>query len=243
MLQELDDDQIADFLTRWHRGAYEDARAGEAKRELLARAIADSAAIRQLAGNPLLLTMMAILNRTQDLPRDRAELYEQCARLLLHQWKVDVAFSSYPELANASLDFKDKRNLLLRVARAMQTSERGLAGNLIDEHSLETHAGGWAEGHPKSRADRAARALIEQLRGRNFMLCSVGGRSYAFVHRTFLEYFCAVEIRERFQTDQTLTLEQLKVEIFGHWADESWHEVLCLLAGMIAPRFVAQILE
>jgi len=43
--------------------------------------------------------------------------------------------------------------------------------------------------------------------------------------------------------DQTLTLEQLKKEIFGRWADESWHEVLCLLAGMIAPRFVAQILE
>jgi hypothetical protein len=46
-----------------------------------------------------------------------------------------------PELANASLDFKDKRNLLLPVARAMQTSERGLAGNLIDERSLEDHAG------------------------------------------------------------------------------------------------------
>jgi predicted NACHT family NTPase len=75
------------------------------------------------------------------------------------------------------------------------------------------------------------------------MLCSVGGYSYAFVHRTFLEYFCAVEIRERFQTDQTLSFEQLKTETFGHWADESWHEVLCLLAGMIAPRLVAQILE
>ena len=52
-----------------------------------------------------------------------------------------------------------------------------------------------------------------------------------------------MEIRERFQTDQTLTLEQLKSEIFGHWADETWHEVLCLLGGMIAPRFVAEILE
>jgi predicted NACHT family NTPase len=96
---------------------------------------------------------------------------------------------------------------------------------------------------PNLRPDRAARALIEQLRGRNFMLCSVGGRSYAFVHRTFLEYFCALEIRERFQTDQTLTVGQLKMEIFAHWADESWQEVLCLLAGMIAPRFVAEVLE
>ncbi len=242
MLQELDDAQIADFLARWHRAAYEEPVRGETKRALLARGIADSAAIRQLAGNPLLLTMMAILNRTQDLPRDRGELYEQCSRLLLHQWKVEAAFSSYPELTNASLDFKDKRGLLLLVARSMQSSESGLAGNLIDAASLEATLRVGLKDIPNLRADRAARALIEQLRGRNFMLSYVGGNSYAFVHRTFLEYFCAVEIRERFHA-QTLTSEQLKTEIFGHWADETWHEVLCLLAGMVAAPLVAEILE
>jgi HEAT repeat protein len=242
MLQELDEAQIADFLARWHRAAYEEPARAETKRALLARGIADSVAIRQLAGNPLLLTMMAILNRTQDLPRDRAELYEQCSRLLLHQWKVDSVFSSYPELANASLDFKDKRGLLLRVARSMQSSERGLAGNLIDAATLEATLQAGLKDIPNLRADRAARALIEQLRGRNFMLCFVGGNSYAFVHRTFLEYFCAVEICERFHA-QKLTKEKLKTEIFSHWADETWHEVLCLLAGMIPGQFVAEILK
>jgi len=243
MLQELDEEQIADFLTRWHRAAYEDSGQAETKRALLANAIDQSPAIRQLAGNPLLLTMMAILNRTQDLPRDRAELYEQCARLLLHQWKIDTAFAPDPELAKASLDYKDKRNLLLSVARAMRSSEHGLAGNLIDEDTLERTLAEGLTGMPNIRPERAARALIEQLRGRNFMLCSVGGRSYAFVHRTFLEYFCAVEIREQFQTEQSLTLDQLKTDIFVHWADETWHEVLSLLAGMVAPKFLREILE
>ena len=243
MLQDLDEEQLADFLARWHRAAYEEGGKGEAKRALLVEAIENSSAIRQLAGNPLLLTMMAILNRTQDLPRDRAELYEQCARLLLHQWKVDVAFAPDPELSKASLDYKDKRGLLLHVARAMQVSERGLAGNLIDESALESTLADGLKGVPNLRPDRAARALIEQLRGRNFMLCSVGGHSYAFVHRTFLEYFCATEIRDRFQTEQSLSLDQLKLEIFGHWADETWHEVLSLLAGMLAPKFLREILE
>jgi predicted NACHT family NTPase len=49
MLQELDEPQTADFLTRWHRGAYGDPAQGEAKRSMLARAIEDSTAIRQLA--------------------------------------------------------------------------------------------------------------------------------------------------------------------------------------------------
>jgi predicted NACHT family NTPase len=162
MLQELDDPQIEDFLNRWHRGAYEETHQGETKRELLARAIVDSVAIRQLAGNPLLLTMMAILNRTQDLPRDRTELYEQCARLLLHQWKVELALDQ--ELAKASLDFKDKRNLLLRVARAMQTSERGLTGNLIDENTLERTLTDGLKGIPNLGAVRQA-AVQELARG------------------------------------------------------------------------------
>ena len=184
--------------------------------------------------------MMAILNRTQDLPRDRAGLYEQCARLLLHQWKVEVAFAPDPELSKASLDFKDKRGLLLRIARAMQSSDHGLAGNLIHEDELEQTLAEGLKDMPNLRPDRAARALIEQLRGRNFMLCSIGGRSYAFVHRTFLEYFCAAEICEQFQTEQTITLEDLKRQVFGHWPDETWHEVLRLLSGLLAPRFVAR---
>src|SRR5262249_21050595 len=186
---------------------------------------------------------MAILNRTQDLPRDRAELYRQCARLLLHQWKVEAAFATDPELAKASLDFQDKRDLLLQVARAMQSSERGLAGNLISEALLEETLTVALTGVPDLRPGRAARALIEQLRGRNFMLCSAGGRSYAFVHRTFLEYFAAAEIAERFQRAQSLTIEQLKADIFGHWNDETWHEVLGLLAGMLDARFVGECLE
>lgn len=243
MLQDLDEEQIRTFLQRWHSAAYEDPVNGENKRLLLERAISDSSSIRQLAGNPLLLTMMAVLNRTQDLPRDRAELYEQCARLLLHQWKIEVAFQTDPDLANASLDFKDKRGLLLRVAREMHSGGRGLAGNLIDEETLESTLAAGLNEIRVSLPARAARSLIDQLRGRNFMLCFMGGHSYAFVHRTFLEYFCAAEIRERFEKERSLTLDQLKVDIYGHWRDETWHEVLCLLAGMISAKFVEQVIQ
>jgi predicted NACHT family NTPase len=75
------------------------------------------------------------------------------------------------------------------------------------------------------------------------MLCFMGSGNYAFVHRTFLEYFCAEAIVDRFQVEQTLTLDQLKTEIFGHWPDETWHEVLRLVAGQLAPKFVKEILE
>jgi len=131
----------------------------------------------------------------------------------------------------------------MRVARAMHSSPQGLAANLIGERELEACLQERLTGVPNLRPDRAARALIKQLRGRNFMICSVGANAYAFVHRTFLEFFCAAEIRERFEAEQSLTLDDLKRDIFGHWNDETWHEVLRLLAGMISPQFVGEILE
>jgi hypothetical protein len=98
-----------------------------------------------------------------------------------------------------------------------------------------------------SQARTVARLLIEQLRSRNFILCYLGADSYAFVHRTFLEYFCACEFVERFGKrglEGGLTLEELKTEVFGkHWQDESWHEVLRLIAGMIDTSFAGQIID
>jgi predicted NACHT family NTPase len=187
--------------------------------------------------------MMAILNRTQELPRDRAELYHQCARLLLHQWKTDLATASDPEPEVARLDDTDKQNLLQRLAWSLQAGPDGLAGNIIEEAHLEQTLSEGLRGLSCTRPDRAVRALIGQLRGRNFMLSFVGSGRHAFVHRTFLEYFCALAVRDQFQVQHTLTLEQLKGEIFGHWQDETWHEVLTLLAGMIAPRFLKEVLE
>jgi len=248
MLQELDKEQRELFLRCWHQLAYDDESKGERKRASLLQAIQQSPAIQQLAGNPLLLTLMAILNRSQELPRDRAELYSQCARLLLHQWKTELAFEATPELADAHLDGKDKLGLMKRIAWTLQAGADGAAGNLvnlIEENQLERTLSEGLEdmGIPGLRPDRAARALIEQLRGRNFMLCFMGGGNYAFMHRAFLEYFCAEAIVDRFQVEQTLTIDALKTEIFGHWPDETWHEVLRLVASRLAPKFVKEILD
>jgi predicted NACHT family NTPase len=88
--------------------------------------------------------------------------------------------------------------------------------------------------------------MVEQLRDRNFILCFLGGYNedyYAFVHRTFLEYFCAWEFVWQFKELKTLELDDL-IQIFReHWRDESWHEVLRLMAGMLNAKFTGEILE
>jgi GTPase SAR1 family protein len=244
MLQDLDSAQIQDFIYRWHELTFIDEADKVRKRERLQRGIETSKAITELAGNPLLLTMMAILNRNQELPRDRAELYNQASRVLLYQWDVERALLEDKRLDPKTIDYKDKQAMLRQVAYYIQTDEKGLAGNLISTGDLEKILTNYLKSIEVSSAREAARLMINQLRTRNFMLCFSGADYYAFVHRTFLEYFCAWEFVWQFKETQMLTLQELKNEVFGkHWQDESWHAVLYLIAGMIEPKFVSSIIE
>ncbi|AVH61959.1 HEAT repeat domain-containing protein [Nostoc sp. 'Peltigera membranacea cyanobiont' N6] len=244
ILQDLDSEQIQDFIYRWHELTFTDAVDKVRKRERLQRGIAASKSIAELAGNPLLLTMMAILNRNQELPRDRATLYDQASRVLLHQWDVERALTEDKRLDPKTIDYKDKQAMLRQVAYLMQTGEKGLAGNLINENDLVKVLTDYLKTIEFDKPREAARVMINQLRTRNFMLCFLGADYYAFMHRTFLEYFCAWEFVWQFKETQTLSIEELKNEVFGkHWQDESWHEVLLLIAGMIEPKFVGEILD
>ncbi|NEQ70380.1 MAG: NTPase, partial [Symploca sp. SIO2D2] len=244
LLQDLESEQVQDFIYRWHKLTFTDEADKERKQERLQRAIDTSKAIGELAGNPLLLTMMAILNRNQELPRDRPELYNQASRVLLHQWDVERKLLEDPRVDAVTIDYKDKQAMLRQIAYFMQAADKGLAGNLIRGEDLDRILIGYLKSIEVSNPRTVARLLIEQLRGRNFILCFLGGDSYGFVHRTFLEYFCAWEYVWQFKETQTLSIEELKTEVFGkHWQDESWHEVLRLIAGMIDTRFTGQIID
>ncbi|MGB3760489.1 MAG: NACHT domain-containing protein, partial [Rivularia sp. (in: cyanobacteria)] len=243
MIQDLETEQIQDFIYRWHELTFSDEADKIRKKERLQKGIDNSKAIRELAGNPLLLTMMAILNRNQELPRDRAELYNQSSRVLLHQWDVERTLIEDKRLDPKTIDYKDKQAMLRQVAYFMQTSEKGLAGNLIKERDLERILKDYLKTIEVDKPREAAKLMINQLRTRNFMLCYLGADYYGFVHRTFLEYFCAWEFVWQFKETQTLSIDRLKTEVFGNWGDGYWHEVLRLIAGMIEPKFVGQIID
>jgi predicted NACHT family NTPase len=244
MLQDLEENQIQDFITRWHDLTFTDQADKQRKRERLQRAIDTSKAIRELAGNPLLLTMMAILNRNQELPRDRPELYNQASRVLLHQWDVERALVEHQQLEIQTIDYKDKQAMLRQVAYQMQAAEKGLAGNLIAADELEGILNKYLQTLDINDSRAVARVMIKQLRERNFILCFMGADYYAFVHRTFLEYFCAWEYVWQFEKERTISLEELKTKVFGkHWQDEFWHEVLRLIVGMIEPKLAGEIID
>ena len=244
-LQDLEIGQIADFLSGWYALALHDRPADAAQRkDRLLTAIEDSRSIGEMAGNPLLLTILAIIGRHQELPRDRWKVYDYAATVLVERWEVNRHLHD-ERLPIGFVSEDDKKELLRRVALRMQTGTSHDGGNYLTAEELRQEFEGYLQARfRRDPADAAmiAQAMIRQFRERNFILSRYGGELYGFVHRAFLEFFCAEAFRWQFEKDRIIDLEYLKLEVFGrHWSDASWREVLRLIAGTMRERWIGQI--
>ncbi|EDN70327.1 signal transduction protein with Nacht domain [Beggiatoa sp. PS] len=248
-LQDFEPDQIKTFARGWFDLVFRDnPEEATSRYQRIETALQNSPAIKQLAGNPLLLSMIAIIAKHQDLPQERAKLYEHATKVLCHHW--DVIGHKIP-VAETPADFMredDKLELLRRIAWRMQANAKGLAGNFILSDDLHDEIADYLRTRwqlSETEIGRISHAMIAQLRERNFILCLYGAQVYGFVHRAFLEYFCAAEIVHRFKKQQkTLSFEQLKTDVFlAHFRDGNWQEVLRLICGMIEPCFTGQLVE
>jgi energy-coupling factor transporter ATP-binding protein EcfA2 len=245
-LQDLDEKQVNEFVRQWYTITL-GGKTGEAEArvERIRQSFQASSSIRQLAGNPMLLTIMAIIGKHQDLPRERWKLYDHAAGVLVQHWDVKKHLAD-KKLGNDLMDEEDKKELLRRLAYAMQRGDGGLAGNyihaedlqfLFEEYLRERYA------FDPARAKITAREMIAQFRARNFILSFYGANVYGFVHRAFLEFFCADAIRLRFEKTKELPLSGLIAVFDEHWREKEWQEVLRLICGMIGEEFVAALIE
>jgi hypothetical protein len=233
-LQDFDDSRISEFIHKFYSATVSDINEKEGLIARLIIAIGESNAIRELAGNPLLLTMMVLLNRRKHLPRERLRLYEACAELLVEGWDAarHLTQSQY-------LTLDDKFEILQTVAFEMQQERDGLAGNMISESRLKTILVAALRDRNVTSPKLAAQKIVEALGQRDFMLCSTGDEQFAFVHRTYLEFFCAREYMGRLANahgkDELITLFRER------WPDDAWHEVLRLICAMAGPDLAAEL--
>lgn len=244
-LQDLDQARIATFVRRWYAIACQGNTAEAARLERrLADAIRDSAAVRELAGNPMLLTILAIIGRRQALPRDRASVYDHAVTVLVEQWDPSKFLVSDPVEGLSYLQRADRMEMLRLIARKLQHSAAGLQGNFISGADLMAEFVAFLRQRDPvnvthGQASAAAERMLRQFHDRNFILSRFGGEVYGFVHRSFLEYLTAADIVHRFNRERSISEEELIEGYFGRRCREpAWHEVLQLTAGMLDERFV-----
>ena len=248
MLQDLDTEQIGAFTDRWFALAHpEDPGQARKLTERVTSAVDASPSVRELAGNPLILTILAIIGRRRELPRDRRTVYEHAVDVLVEHWDPSKYLKDRRvEEHLPYLAAEDKRELLRLIARQMQEGHGGVSGNHIagpdliksfEEYLKDRYA------LAPDRAATAARVMLDQFRHRNFILSRFGGEIYGFVHRTFLEYLTATDLAHRFNQERSLSEEDLQNLFAGKVHDPTWHEILLLLVGLLDERFVAGVID
>lgn len=226
---------IRNFAGRWYRHYTLEGTSRTA--EGLVQRIAESPRLLDLAGNPMLLTMMAVIYKDRDLPTERWRLYQRCAETLLEDWDLGKGIKNDDFNLAVAIRTSQKSEMLQRVAMYMlDHAQAGSELNAIAYAPLQKMLAGYlTEKYQRSEGDAEAIAvdILKHLMERTYVLAGVGERIFGFVHRTFMEYFAACRCLAEFNA-RSADFGWLKNEIFGaHWQDPAWEEVLLLLIAML----------
>lgn len=228
-------DDIEQFLGNWHRliavgqlgeGESTLAYASEQTRHLL-QAIDSNPRIRDLAINPLLLTVIAMVHRDRvKLPDRRAELYAEAIDVLLGKWEEAKGVQESPILSDGQpFDTGDRRLLLQDLA--LHLHERKQKDIEIADLRCFLRARFKElvrEAHTVERVIDRFLAMIEERTG---LLVARGEGVYAFSHLTFQEYLAALGVGAR-DDYVAYTLQRAP--------DPWWREVILLEAGYLSTQ-------
>lgn len=234
----LDDAQIDDFVGRWyaHQISANPKEASE-QAESLRAAVRRTPSVRRLAGNPLLLTLMAFIHHgLRRLPRDRGELYEKCIEMLLKTWQ-DAKRGDGETARSAeglTLSVPTQKDYLAHLAFFAQHQNR--SGEDEEARGLLSRrdAIGALTSRHLSRARRERPALtdleardemerfLDHVCDQTGLLLDRGNEQISFIHLSFQEYLAAWV----FLCDDELPHGPgFFVE---HLGDPAWEEVLLL---------------
>jgi DNA replication protein DnaC len=226
----LRDFEMADveaFLQSWYRNVeiavagemyiQKAIEGGEKKYKDLIDIIRGSKNLKELAVNPLLLTIIAIVHRTRTvLPRDRHKLYEECLKVIIELWnlanrKLDVSFSFENSMAHLS-----------KVAVQLMKTNR----KEMDKKEIEACWPGKIEG--KTRG-----FFLKEMVLKAGLLYESEGK-YGFLHLTFQEFLAAWYFANRKGQD----------EILQYYDKDYWRETFKLFVNIgSAEVFFDEIIE
>ena len=218
----LDQRQQSEFVRKWYVSVRQILEYEQTSEELERRARLKSTRLiellrikerlRDIASNPLILSLICLVHRRRrNLPRGRAELYEECLHILLEVWDRDDK-----DLDQEFPSYEQKRQLLQRIAQRMHTEKI----REIDRRDLEKLV---LEFLPEVGGPDEAKALVSQIEVRSGIITERSINRMAFAHLTLQEYL----VSEYFGMQE----ENLFVELnnIDDWA--AWREPLLLMFG------------
>lgn len=224
-VQPLQPSGIVRFCRRWtlaveHAAAWQDPSTPRHEVEQRAAAAAEHLLdairhpnIRRLATNPLLLTVLAMIDASsEELPTRRLDLYEQATRVLVTRRELRWGFEEVRDILGPFA-------LWLQAEKAAGYASREELERLLRE-GLQRHG---ADSH------EPIQEFIEEAHSQAGLLVELGPDRYGFTHNTFREYLAAVEISRDPDRFSGWLLEHVHAVL--------WIEVVLMGIASVAQRF------
>ena len=187
-LETFTQDQIEEYVRRWFTLTPRNTSD-------IDRFLAELDSIPDLRSNPLMLSLLCILYRARGhIPRNRRQIYSQCADLLFNRWDQ----MRHIEQPYDHLHYGDE--LMQEIATWFYRSQSAQAGleeqqirKVIALFLIDTAA------VPKTAAEQRATTFLDFCADRAWLLGRTGTnergqRLFIFTHRTFMEFFAAESI-------------------------------------------------
>lgn len=225
-IADFDNKQIADFSSKWFHSKDDPIKAKRFMEKL-----EEEEPIKELATNPLLLTLLCLVfEDSGSFSTNRAELYQMGVDVLLRKW--DAKRNIQRQEVYKRLSVKRKEDLLSHIAST--TFE---AGNyFFKRREVAGYINHYIQNLPGASTDPDALeldsvAVLKSIEAQHGLLTERARNIYSFSHLTFHEYFTARKIMTSCNPyvldDQTLK------SLVSHLTDKRWREVFLLTVGML----------
>ncbi len=223
-IADFDDSDVKDFANKWF------AAKNSNKSKTFIQKLQTNISIRELATNPLLLTLLCLVfEELADFPMNRSELYKEGLDILLKKW--DAKRNIERDQIYKKLSIQHKKDLLSQIA--LTTFERG--EYFFTQEKIEQYIADYISHLPgvntlPSALHLESAAVLKSIEAQHGLLVERAQGIYSFSHLTFQEYLTAREIVN--SSDPQLLEISLK-QLVNHINEKRWREVFFLTAGML----------